>query len=82
MPLRHVAILLHHIDRLRAEESFRHVDEVAVGSGVMEKDAATQILDGWRYALTDDLIAGPAAPRTRAETISLMKMQGVEVVES
>ena len=81
MPLRHVSVLLHHMPRLQSEESFHHVDEIAVGTGSMPTEEAKQVIDGWRYDVTDDVLPPVREKRTRQDTLSLMSMLGVETVE-
>lgn len=70
------------LPQLQAEESFRRVDEIAIGNGVMKKGEQHTVLQNWRRAMKPE----PVAPRrkqkkklTREQQKSQIESMGIKV---
>jgi len=65
-------------ERLEAEEALELVDALAIGTGVMPKDAAKQQLHIWKERSRDESAVATPARRTAAD----LEKMGIKVFRS
>jgi len=70
------------LPQLQAEESFRRVDEIAIGNGVMKKSEQHTVLQNWRRAMKSEAVMPRRKQKkklSRDEQKSHIESMGIKV---
>jgi len=70
------------LPQIQAEESFRRVDEIAIGNGVMKKSEQQAVLQNWRRAMRTEVVTRKHKPKkklTRDEQKRYIESMGIKV---